>query len=56
MSQIAFERIFGEEERFLEEPTFLQGTVEAGEWFHPSQGEEEERKTLLTASDSVSGK
>lgn len=37
----------------MEELTFLQGSAKAGEWLHPSWGEEEERKTLLPASGTA---
>lgn len=56
MAQIAYERVFGDGGRgqyFLEEPAFLQGTFEGREWLNSSQDEEEERKTLLTTSNTV---
>lgn len=37
----------------MEEWSFLQGTVEAGEQLGSSQGEGEKGKTLLTDSDTA---
>lgn len=43
----------GRGQYFLEEPAFLQGTFEGREWLNSSLDEEEERKTLLTTSNTV---
>ena len=53
---MVLERVFETEGSFLEELAFLQDTSRGRGAVPPFSGEEEERKTLLTASDPAFGK